>query len=61
MISAIDLRHEYEVAAPAAGLTPAEIAQAQGNALEIAFLTKEEKAALEQKISKAKAPNAKQS
>ncbi len=46
VISAIDLRHEYEVAAPAAGLTPAEIVQAQRNALGIAFLTKEEKAAL---------------
>jgi adenosine deaminase len=45
-ISGIDLRHELEVAAPAAGLTPAEIRQAQANALEIAFLTKAEKAAL---------------
>lgn len=46
VISGIDLRHEYEVAAPAAGLTPVEIVQTQRNALEIAFLTKEEKAAL---------------
>ncbi|SDS22274.1 adenosine deaminase [Opitutus sp. GAS368] len=46
VISAIDLRHEFEVAAPAAGLTPAEIAQAQRNALEIAFLTAAEKTAL---------------
>ena len=37
-ISGIDLVHEYEVAAPAAGLTPAQIRQAQANALEIAFL-----------------------
>jgi adenosine deaminase len=46
VISAIDLRHEYRVAAPAARLTPADIRQAQRNALEIAFLTKEEKAKL---------------
>ena len=46
VISNIDLRHEYEVAAPAAGLTPAAISQAQRNALEIAFLSAEEKAAL---------------
>ncbi|MBI3885095.1 MAG: adenosine deaminase, partial [Opitutae bacterium] len=46
VISGVDLRHEYAVAAPAAGLTPAEIVRAQRNALEIAFLTTEEKAAL---------------
>jgi adenosine deaminase len=46
VISGIDLRHEYEVAAPAAGLTPAQIRQAQANALEIAFLSREEKETL---------------
>lgn len=46
VISAIDLRHEFEVAAPAAGLTPAEIARAQRNALEIAFLSPAEKTGL---------------
>ncbi|MBL9218761.1 MAG: adenosine deaminase [Opitutaceae bacterium] len=45
-ISGIDLRHELEIAAPAAGLTPAQVKQAQRNALEIAFLTPTEKAAL---------------
>lgn len=45
-ISAIDLPHEYEVAAPAAGLSPEQIQQAQRNALEIAFLSDREKAAL---------------
>ena len=45
-ISAIDLGHEYEVAAPAAGLTPAQIRQAQRNALTVAFLTVEERQAL---------------
>ena len=42
-ISNIDLRHEYEIAAPAAGLTPKQIQQAQHNALAIAFLPSEEK------------------
>jgi adenosine deaminase len=42
-ISAIDLPFEYEVAAPAAGLTPQHIRRAQRNALEIAFLTAQEK------------------
>ncbi len=45
-ISGIDLRHEYEVAAPQAGLTPALIRQAQLNAVESAFLTPREKQAL---------------
>jgi adenosine deaminase len=43
VISGIDLRHEYEVAAPAAGLGSAEIQLAQQHALTIAFLTAEEK------------------
>lgn len=45
-ISAIDLRHELEVAAPAAGLSHEQIRQAQRNAVETAFLSAEEKAAL---------------
>jgi adenosine deaminase len=48
-ISAIDLKHEYEVAAPAAGLTREQIHQAQINAFETAFLSDEEKAALRAK------------
>jgi adenosine deaminase len=59
VISGIDLKHEYEVAAPAAGLTPAETAQARRNALEISYLTKDERAVLMQKISNAKPPKAK--
>jgi adenosine deaminase len=50
VISAIDLRHEFEVAAPAAGLTPAEIVQAQRNAVEIAFLTAAEKTGLRRNL-----------
>jgi adenosine deaminase len=38
-ISAIDLRHEYEIAAPAAGLSPEQIQRAQRNALAVAFLS----------------------
>jgi adenosine deaminase len=45
-ISGIDLAYEYQVAAPAAGLRPAQIRQAQANALEIAFLPDAEKRAL---------------
>jgi adenosine deaminase len=45
-ISHIDLRHEYEVAAPAAGLTPTQIRQVQHNALAAAFLGDDEKQAL---------------
>jgi adenosine deaminase len=45
-ISAIDLCHEYEVAAPAAGLTAEQIGQVQRNALEAAFLSAEERQAL---------------
>jgi adenosine deaminase len=48
-ISNINLRYEYEVAAPAAGLSPEQIQQAQRNALEIAFLSDEEKTALLEK------------
>jgi adenosine deaminase len=42
-ISAIDLPYEYQVAAPAAGLSSEQIHQAQRNALEVAFLSEQEK------------------
>lgn len=45
-ISAIDLPYEYNLAAPAAGLSPDLISQAQRNALDIAFLSSSEKEAL---------------
>lgn len=48
-ISGIDMAHEYNVAAPAAGLTREQIHQAQRNALAIAFLSAEEKARLRQR------------
>lgn len=42
-ISGIDLTNEYEIAAPAAGLSKEQIQQAQRNALEVAFLSEQEK------------------
>lgn len=42
-ISGISLTHEFEIAAPAAGLSKEMIRQAQINALKIAFLSQEEK------------------
>jgi adenosine deaminase len=45
-VSAIDLAHEFNVAAPAAGLSREQIRRAQINALETAFLSAEEKTAL---------------
>jgi len=45
-ISNIDLRHEYDIAAAAAGLTAPQIRQVQGNALAVAFLTPDEKQTL---------------
>ena len=48
-LSGIDLRHEYEVAAPSAGLTPEQIHQAQINSLETAFLSEDEKRTLREK------------
>ena len=50
-VSAIDLPHEFEIAAPAAGLSREQIRQAQINALETAFLSQEEKAALRLKTA----------
>lgn len=45
-ISNITIAHEYEVAAPAIGLNEAQIMQSQRDALDMAFISDEEKAAL---------------
>ena len=45
-ISGVNLPHEYNVAAQKAGLSQAQVRQAQLNALEVAFLSGEEKKAL---------------
>lgn len=50
-VQGIELRHEYEVAAPQAGLTVEQIEQAQRNGLTMAFLSDSEKAALVQKAA----------
>ena len=50
-VSGIDLRHEFEIAAPAAGLRREQIRQAQINALETAFLSAEEKRELTEKAA----------
>jgi adenosine deaminase len=50
-VSAIDLPYEFNVAAPAAGLSSEQIRQAQLNALETAFLSEEEKSDLRAKHS----------
>lgn len=51
-ISGIDLPHEYSVAAPKAGLSKEQIQLAQKNALEVAFLTEEEKREVEKTRNK---------
>jgi adenosine deaminase len=55
-VSGIDLPHEFEVAAPAAGLTREQIRQAQMNAWETAFLSAEEKRELREKAAKRSTP-----
>lgn len=57
-ISAVDLCYEYNVAAPAAGLSPTQIRQAQENALKIAFLDSHER---EEILKRVKSRNTKSS
>ncbi|MDX5626867.1 MULTISPECIES: adenosine deaminase [unclassified Brenneria] len=49
-VQGIEIRHEYEVAAPLAGLTAAETRQAQENGLRIAFISEQEKQQLREKV-----------
>ncbi len=51
-VEGIELPHEYEVAAPQAGLSQEQIRQAQINGLELAFLSDSEKQALKLKAAK---------
>ena len=53
-ISRIDIQYEYEVAAPAAGLTTEQIRQAQRNALQAAFLSDQDRDALVQQYAQDK-------
>ena len=54
-ISAIDIAHEYDIAAPAIGLTREQVHQSQADGLEMAFLGKEEKSGLQLKITQGRA------
>ena len=54
-ISAIDIAHEYNIAAPAVGLTAEQILQSQRDALDMAFLSKAEKSELQLKIIEGRA------
>lgn len=51
-ISAIDLAHEYSIAAPAVGLSPEQVRQSQRDALDMAFLSGHEKSELRQKAAR---------
>ena len=50
-ISAIDIAHEYNIAAPAVGLTGEQVHQSQRDALDMAFLSDTEKSELQLKIT----------
>ncbi len=50
-ISAIDISHEYLVAAPALGLSGEQVRQSQRDGLEMAFLSEQEKSELKSKIT----------
>jgi adenosine deaminase len=54
-ISAIDISHEYFVAAPAVGFTREQVHQSQRDGLEMAFLGDEEKLALKLKVAEGRA------
>lgn len=49
-VEGIELPHEYELAAPQAGLSPEQIRRAQINGLELAFLSDAEKSDLKIKV-----------
>ena len=50
-VEGIDIQHEYLHAAPQAGLSEAQIRQAQQNGLSISFLSAQEKQQLQEKVS----------
>ncbi|PWC12486.1 adenosine deaminase [Brenneria corticis] len=49
-VQGIEIRHEYQVAAPLAGLTAKETRRAQENGLDIAFISEQEKQRLREKV-----------
>ncbi|MGV7093477.1 adenosine deaminase [Siccibacter turicensis] len=52
-VQGVDIIHEYQVAAAQAGLSQAQIRQAQQNGLTIAFLSEQEKQALRDSVRRA--------
>jgi adenosine deaminase len=54
-ISAIDISHEYNIAAPAVGLSREQVNQSQADGLDMAFLSDEEKAELQLKVTQNRA------
>jgi len=50
-VQGIEIGHEYEVAAPAAGLNQQQMRTAQENGLKIAFLNEAEKAAVRARVA----------
>lgn len=54
-ISAIDIAHEYMVAAPAVGLSSDQLRQSQSDGLEMAFLSEQEKSDLQSEITQGRA------
>ncbi|MFD1801326.1 adenosine deaminase [Mixta tenebrionis] len=50
-VQGIELAHEYQVAAPQAGLTAAHMRQAQENGLAIAFLSEADKQRIRQRVA----------
>ncbi|PWS15643.1 adenosine deaminase, partial [Klebsiella pneumoniae] len=52
-VQGVDIIHEYNVDVPAEGLSREQIRQAQINGLELAFLSRQEKEALIQRVLKA--------
>lgn len=51
-VQGIEIKHEYEIAAPLAGLTARETRQAQENGLNIAFISEQDKQKLREKVLK---------
>lgn len=51
-VQGVDIIHEYQVAAPQAGLSPEQIRQAQHNGLEVAFISEAEKRAIRDKVAR---------
>ncbi len=54
-ISAIDISHEYDIAAPAVGLTREQVHQSQRDGLDMGFLSEQEKTNLKRKITQCRA------